>query len=125
MLRLHNHSLACNDYGNNLAFAASSQRSIMALKMIARVGTESRGAAQQVAAADENDFLNEFNMPPFLLTATRDMALVGLDMIRRKIDEEFWRGIVRFYTVAFKMARGKWRLADEYLKLVEMEEKRM
>lgn len=94
--------------------------------MIARIGTESLDVAKEVDEAIQDKFLNEFHMPPFLLTATRDVSLVALHMIRYKVGEEdFWQRIVTFYMEAFRLAGKKWRLADEYLDMVIREKARI
>lgn len=123
LLRLHKHNLTLTQHLTDPVSEASFQRSILALQMIARVGSESKDVSNQVGARGEDKFLNEFNMPPFLLIATRDVALVALYMIRNKVgNEEWWRDIVRFYVDGFGLARRKWRLANEYLEFIVSEE---
>lgn len=97
--------------------------------MLARIGTESRDVANKVGTASgdqqaNEESLAEAHMPPFLLTASRDMALVGIEMVRHGIEEGgLWRKVITFYAKSFETVGRKWSLSGEYLEVVRREER--
>lgn len=98
----------------------------MTLQMVARVGTESLEASNKIGAGPMENFLKEYNMPPFLLTPSRDVALLGVHMVRDRVgDQAFWKEMIAFYVGSFERASRKWRLGGEYERVVRGEEERL
>lgn len=119
--RLHIHNLK---HTTSLSAQNSRRKSAEVLYWIAKIGTESKDTAQSLGKNDL--FMKEGNMPPFTLSAGRDTALVSLEMIRNPMEgvgnEPFWRELLVFYKGSFEVGRRKWRLAVDYMALVQQQE---
>jgi hypothetical protein len=120
-LRLHIHNLK---HTKSREAQESRQRSLIGLHMIARLGSQSKDAAQSLGNNDE--FMKEENMPPFSLNAGRDIALVCIDLLKNPVqgvgDDQFWRETLAFYKASFQIGRRKWKLADECASIVTKSE---